>query len=247
MKQLYGLLGHPLGHSFSRRYFTEKFAREGIEAEYLNFDCAEASALRGIVTAHPALRGLNVTIPHKQAVIPLLDELSPEAGAIGAVNVVAVLPDGRLRGYNSDVTGFRLSLRPLLAPGHRRALVLGTGGASRAVAFGLRAEGLEPRLVSRTPGKADLAYGELTPEIIDAHRVIVNCTPAGMYPRTDEAPPLPYGLLGPGHLLYDLVYNPEETLFMRRGRARGATVKNGLDMLRLQAEAGWRLWQEAGR
>lgn len=245
MKERYGLVGHPLGHSFSRRYFTEKFAREHIDAEYLNFDIADAAELRRIVAETPGLRGLNVTIPHKQAVMPLLDEISDEAREIGAVNVIGITPHGLLKGYNSDVTGFRESLRPLLREHHRRALVLGTGGASRAVVYGLRREGIEPHYVSRTPGEGRIAYDELTPEIMEAHTVIVNCTPVGMFPHTDEAPTLPYALLTPGHLLYDLVYNPEETRFLALGREHGAATKNGLEMLHLQAEAGWRCWHEA--
>lgn len=247
MKERYGLIGHPLGHSFSRSYFTEKFAREHIDAKYLNFDIPQAGDLRRIVAETPALRGLNVTIPHKQAVIPLLDDISDEACEIGAVNVIAVLRDGRLKGYNSDVTGFRESLRPLLGPHHRRALVLGTGGASRAVVYGLRREGLETLSVSRTPGEGRVTYADLVPSIMETHTVIVNCTPAGMYPHIDEAPDLPYGLVTPDHLLYDLVYNPEETRFLALGRQRGATVKNGLEMLHLQAEAGWRYWHGQDR
>lgn len=241
----YGLLGYPLGHSFSARFFAEKFRREGIDAEYVNFEMPSVEGLRTFIAADPALCGLNVTIPHKQAVIPRLDALTDEAQAIGAVNVIAISRGEtglRLVGANTDAVGFRRSLEPLLRPCHRRALVLGTGGASRAVVYVLRQLGIEPCYVSRTERQGAFTYASLTPDVVRAHRIIVNCSPVGMYPHTDECPALPYGALTEEHLLYDLVYNPEETLFMRRGRERGATVKNGLEMLHLQALAAWDVW-----
>lgn len=238
----YGLIGYPLGHSFSRRFFNEEFFPEhGIEAEYLNFEIPEADGLLEVVRTHPLLRGLNCTIPHKQAIIPLLDEISPEAREIGAVNVIRIR-DGRLKGFNSDIIGFMDSLRPLLRPHHRRALVLGSGGASKAVWAGLRRLGLEPTQVSRKAGDGALSYEMLTPEVMAEHTVVVNCSPVGMFPRVDKCPAIPYELLSERHLLYDLVYNPLDTLFMQRGRERGATVKNGLEMLRLQALASWTFW-----
>jgi shikimate dehydrogenase len=238
----YGLIGYPLGHSFSRRFFNEEFFPEhGIEAEYLNFEIPEADGLLEVVRTHPLLRGLNCTIPHKQAIIPLLDEISPEAREIGAVNVIRIR-DGRLKGFNSDIIGFMDSLRPLLRPHHRRALVLGSGGASKAVWAGLRRLGLEPTQVSRKAGDGALSYEMLTPEVMAEHTVVVNCSPVGMFPRVDDCPAIPYELLSERHLLYDLVYNPLDTLFMQRGRERGTTVKNGLEMLRLQALASWTFW-----
>ena len=238
----YGLIGYPLGHSFSRRFFNEEFFPEhGIEAEYLNFEIPEADGLLEVVRTHPLLRGLNCTIPHKQAIIPLLDEISPEAREIGAVNVIRIR-DGRLKGFNSDIIGFMDSLRPLLRPHHRRALVLGSGGASKAVWAGLRRMGLEPMQVSRKAGDGVLSYEMLTPEVMADCTVVVNCSPVGMFPHVDECPAIPYELLSGRHLLYDLVYNPLDTLFMQRGRERGATVKNGLEMLRLQALASWKFW-----
>ena len=232
----YGLIGYPLGHSFSRRFFNEEFFPEhGIEAEYLNFEIPEADGLLEVVRTHPLLRGLNCTIPHKQAIIPLLDEISPEAREIGAVNVIRIR-DGRLKGFNSDIIGFMDSLRPLLRPHHRRALVLGSGGASKAVWAGLLRLGLEPMQVSRKAGDGVLSYEMLTPEVMADCTVVVNCSPVGMFPHVDECPAIPY------ELLYDLVYNPLDTLFMQRGRERGATVKNGLEMLRLQALASWKFW-----
>ena len=238
----YGLIGYPLGHSFSRRFFNEEFFPEhGIEAEYLNFEISEADGLLEVVRTHPLLRGLNCTIPHKQAIIPLLDEISPEAREIGAVNVIRIR-DGRLKGFNSDIIGFMDSLRPLLRPHHRRALVLGSGGASKAVWAGLLRLGLEPMQVSRKAGDGVLSYEMLTPEVMADCTVVVNCSPVGMFPHVDECPAIPYELLSGRHLLYDLVYNPLDTLFMQRGRERGATVKNGLEMLRLQALASWKFW-----
>jgi len=241
----YGLLGYPLGHSFSRKFFTEKFSNEGIDAEYLNFEIPDASQLRDIVNRHPQLRGLNVTIPHKQAVISQLDALSPQAREIGAVNVIKVdrNTDGtpRLTGYNADVIGFSQSIRPLLQPYHRKALILGTGGASKAVCYGLKQLNVEPVWVSRHAPY--LTYGEITPELLQEYTVIVNCTPLGMFPHTEECPPLPYESLTSRHLLYDLIYNPEETMFMKRGQQAGAVTKNGLEMLHLQALASWDIWQ----
>lgn len=245
---IYGLIGNPLGHSFSASFFAEKFSREGIDARYMNFEIPDVKCLLDVVAEHSGLRGLNVTIPYKQAVIPLLDSLSDGARAIGAVNVIRVLRDGRqvrLEGHNSDVIGFSRSISPLLQPGHRRALVLGTGGAARAIHHGLRGLGIEPVAVSRRPGTDTLTYADLTPSVLAAHTVVVNCSPVGMYPHVDEAPDIPYHLLTPDHLLYDLVYNPLETEFLRRGKERGAVVKNGLEMLHLQALAAWEIWQEA--
>lgn len=242
----YGIIGYPLGHSYSRGFFTEKFQREGIDAEYLNFPIPDVAELRNVLCKHPELRGLNVTLPYKQAVMPMLDELSDEAREIGAVNVIRVRHDrqgvARLKGFNSDIIGFMNSLRPLLKPYHRRALVLGTGGASRAVRVGLQRLGLEWKYVSRTPRDGQLAYAELSEQKLQEYQVVVNCSPVGMFPKVDECPAIPYEYLTDGNLLFDLVYNPEETLFMKRGAARGATVKNGLEMLYLQAVASWEFW-----
>ncbi|MBR4533516.1 MAG: shikimate dehydrogenase [Bacteroidaceae bacterium] len=272
----YGLLGYPLGHSFSRAFFTQKFADEGIDAAYLNFELPSANMLPQIIAEHPNLCGLNVTLPHKQAVIPLLNELSDEARAIGAVNVIRVTriapsetssqpaeprflggpsaesPRVYLKGFNSDIIGFMDSIRPLLQPHHRKALVLGTGGASKAICRGLEKLGIEWRYVSRTRkpvpsseaslSNTTLTYSDITPSLLADYTVIVNCTPLGMFPKTDVAPPLAYAALSPRHLLYDLVYNPEVTEFMRQGSRFGATVKGGLEMLHRQAIASWEFW-----
>lgn len=258
----FGLIGMPLGHSFSARFFAEKFAKEGIDARYDNYEMADVDGLRTLIESDAELCGLNVTIPHKQAVIPLLDEMSDEARSIGAVNVIKVMrQDGsvHLKGYNSDVIGFVESIRPLLpaltplhhkpytinsTPSPLKALVLGTGGASKAVIAGLQQLGVEPTYVSRHPIEGGLTYDDLTAEVMKTHTVIVNCSPVGMHPHVDAAPAIPYHLLTPQHILYDLVYNPLNTRFMQLGRAQGATVKNGLEMLHLQALAAWTFWNE---
>lgn len=239
--ELYGIIGRPLGHSFSRRFFTDKFAAEGTDAEYVNFELPSIDLFPTVIKDNPRLRGLNVTLPYKTAVIPYLHEISDAAREIGAVNVIRVR-DGRLKGFNSDVIGFTGSIRPLLKPVHTRALILGTGGASRAVRTALTRLGIQWTYVSRTPQPGMLTYRQLTPEVMDSCKVIVNCSPVGMFPHVDECPDIPYGLLTPDHLLFDLVYNPDRTLFMQRGEEHGATVKNGLEMLRLQAIASWEFW-----
>lgn len=241
----YGLIGYPLGHSFSLGYFNEKFRNEGIDAEYINYEIPGINDLVEILETTPELKGLNVTIPYKQQVMKFLHAVSPEAKAIGAVNVIRVEHKGNktfLKGYNSDVIGFTKSIEPLLEKYHQKALILGTGGAAKAVDYGLRSLGLETLFVSRTKKKDAITYQELKPKYIETYNVIVNCTPVGMYPRIDECPDLPYEAMNNHTLLYDLLYNPDETLFMRKGIAQGATVKNGLEMLLLQAFAGWEFW-----
>lgn len=239
----FGIIGYPLGHSFSQGFFTEKFARESIDAQYLNFEIPDVAMLPDVLRNNPELRGLNVTLPHKQAVIPLLDEMSEEAKEIGAVNVIRVR-NGKLKGFNSDIIGFTNSIKPLLMPHHKKALILGTGGASKAIRVGLNRLGVEWTYVSRSPREEMITYEDITAETLQAYTVIVNCSPVGMFPKVDAAPAIPYELLSPQHLLFDCVYNPEETLFMKKGREQGATVKNGLEMLHLQAVASWDFWNE---
>lgn len=243
----YGLIGYPLGHSFSRSFFNDKFKAEKIDAEYLNFEIPSINQFTDIIDANSQLRGLNVTIPYKQQVMDYLDEVSPEARAIGAVNVVRVEHNGkntRLIGYNSDIIGFTQSIEPLLQDHHKKALILGTGGASKAIRYGLEKLGLETVFVSRTIRDNCITYADITREVLEEYEVIVNCTPKGMFPHTDECPDIPYEHLTHRNLLYDLVYNPDETLFMKEGKKRGAVVKNGLEMLILQALASWDFWNE---
>lgn len=239
----YGIIGYPLGHSFSKGFFTEKFARESIDAQYLNFEIPDVAMLPDVLRNNPELRGLNVTLPHKQAVIPLLDEMSEEAKEIGAVNVIRIR-DGRLKGFNSDIIGFTNSIKPLLMPHHKKALILGTGGASKAIRVGLNRLGIEWTYVSRSPREGMITYEDITAETLQEYTVIVNCSPVGMFPNVAQAPDIPYDCLSDKHLLFDCVYNPEDTLFMQKGREQGAIVKNGLEMLHLQAIASWNFWNE---
>ncbi len=244
-QQVYGLVGHPLGHSFSASYFNEKFEREGLDAVYMNFDLSDISQLPDLFATYPNLRGLNVTIPYKEAVIPLLDSLQEDARHIGAVNVIRPehTPEGlRLRGFNTDFMGFRRSLEPYIK-NHKAALVLGTGGASLAVRYALGSCHIQTLSVSRSAGKDRITYQDITDEILRTHTLIVNTTPLGMYPNVDTCPDIPYEKLTHRHLLYDLVYNPDETRFMQLGKAQGASAMNGLQMLHNQADAAWEIWQ----
>lgn len=249
-KELYGLIGYPLGHSFSRSFFNKKFVGEGIDAEYINFEIPSITELPEIVTSHPTLRGLNVTIPYKQAVIPYLDDIDPTARAIDAVNVIRVTRDTfghvRLKGFNSDIIGFTDSISPLLtSKKHTHALVLGTGGASHAVMAGLAQLGIVGTLVSRSPRPGVITYADLDEGVMASHTVIVNTTPLGMYPHVDACPDIPYRLVTENHVCFDLIYNPDVTLFMQRCAAQDATVKNGLEMLLLQAFAAWEMWHRS--
>lgn len=241
----YGLIGYPLEHSFSISYFNQKFADESIDAVYENFEIPTIDLLPEVLESNPDLRGFNVTIPYKQKVVPFLDSISPEARAIGAVNVVKVEREGTktiLKGYNSDVIGFTKSIEPMLDKNHKKALILGTGGASRAIDYGLKALGLETVFVSRYMRPGTIQYENITPDVVKEYNVIVNCTPCGMYPHTDECPQLPYEAMDSHTILYDLIYNPDTTQFMQKGAEHGASTKNGLEMLLLQAFASWDFW-----
>ena len=244
----YGLIGYPLGHSFSISYFNQRFQDEGIDAVYENYEIPSIEALDEVLGANPELKGLNVTIPYKEKVIPYLDSITPEARAIGAVNVIKVTHEGRntkLKGFNSDVIGFTKSIEPMLdKKWHKKALILGTGGASKAINFGLHHLGLETVFVSRYERPETIQYDKITPDVVKEYNVIVNCTPLGMYPKTEECPQLPYEAMDSHTILYDLIYNPDETLFMKRGAQYGAQTKNGLEMLLLQAFASWEFWHE---
>ena len=241
----YGLIGYPLGHSFSVTYHNQRFADEGINAKYVNFEIPNIEQLIEVLSSNPELKGLNVTIPYKEKVMEYLDYISPEARAIGAVNVIRVVHEGTkivLRGYNSDVIGFVQSIEPMIESYHKKALVLGTGGASKAICYGLKSLGIEPVLVSRYERPGTIQYASITPDVVKEYNVIVNCTPLGMFPKTNECPALPYEAMDEKNILYDLIYNPDETLFIRKGAERGAAVKNGLEMLLLQAFASWEFW-----
>jgi shikimate dehydrogenase len=244
----YGLIGYPLGHSFSISYFNQKFADEGINAKYENFEIPSIDELPEILAKNPDLKGLNVTIPYKEKVLPFLDSVSPEARAIGAVNVIRVTHEGnnvKLKGYNSDVIGFTKSIESMLdKKRHKKALILGTGGASKAIDYGLRNLGLETVFVSRYERPGTIQYSTITPEVIQEYNVVVNCTPMGMYPKTEVCPLLPYEAMDQHTILYDLIYNPDETKFMKLGKKYGAQTKNGLEMLLLQAFASWEFWHE---
>lgn len=244
----FGLIGYPLGHSFSKNFFNEKFASENINAQYVNFEIPAIEDFPKVVTMNPDLCGLNVTIPYKEKVISYLDRVDTVAAEIGAVNVIKferVKGKLKLAGYNSDVIGFTRSIESLLEPHHKKALILGTGGSSKAINYGLKQLGLETLFVSRNRhNNQTITYEELTPEVMDEYKVIVNCTPVGMYPQADQCPNIPYECLTPRHLLYDLLYNPDTTLFMKRGSDQGAVVKNGLEMLLLQAFGSWEIWNQ---
>ena len=233
----YGIIGYPLHHSFSAKYFSEKFEREGIEAEYSLYPIGMEDLRLKIEDLFHRLDGMNVTMPYKQTIIPYLDRLDETAEAVGAVNVVH-----KRVGYNTDCIGFMESIKPLLRDSDRKALVLGTGGASKAVCYGLKQLGIAPTLVSRTPKDGMIGYSDLTEGLMAEHTIIVNCTPLGMVPDTESYPPIPYELISAQHLLFDCIYNPEETLFLRKGKAQGATIQNGIEMLYGQAKAAWKIW-----
>ena len=244
----YGLIGYPLKHSFSYKFFGEKFKNENIEAEYNNYEIADINNLPFIINSDPNIKGLNVTIPYKEQVLRFLDELDETAKAIGAVNVIKIIrKEGNitLKGYNSDLIGFQNSIQPMIDPQiHRKALILGTGGASKAVEYGLRKLGLETKYVSRTSAEGVFTYKDLTSEILSEYKVIVNASPVGTFPNIDECPDIPYEYLTESHLLYDLVYNPPVTKFLDLGRKQGAKIKNGGEMLQLQAIAAWGIWND---
>ena len=222
----FGLIGYPLGHSFSRNFFNEKFQSENIDAEYVNFEIPTIEDFPQVIVSNPTLEGLNVTIPYKEKVIPYLNELAPDAAAIGAVNVIKFERNkGKLKliGHNSDVIGFTRSIEPLLESFHTKALILGTGGASKAINYGLKTLGIETLFVSRSAhNEHTITYSELTPEIMDEYKIIVNCTPVGMYPQADKCPEIPYEYLTPRHLLYDLLYNPNTCLLYTSPSPRDA-------------------------
>ncbi|MDP4225673.1 MAG: shikimate dehydrogenase [Bacteroidota bacterium] len=244
---IYGLIGYPLSHSFSPEYFANKFRKEKIaDSEYKLFPLEDISQLPILLETYTEIRGLNVTIPYKEKVMAFMDSMDDVVRKVGAMNTIKISRTGgkiRLSGHNSDVYGFYHSLLPLLEPSHKKALILGTGGASKAVSFVLDSLGIRYRFVSRSPkSSSDLSYVQLERQLIEEYTLIINSTPVGMFPHFNECPAIPYQWIGPNHLLYDLIYNPDETLFLQHGKERGAIVKNGLEMLHLQAERSWEIW-----
>lgn len=244
-KKKFGLLGKNISYSFSKKYFTEKFEKINFtHYSYKNFDVESIEQFPEILANTKNLKGLNVTIPYKEAVIPYLTKLSKNAKIIGAVNVIKIAKDGSLKGYNSDFYGFKKALKPLLKKHHQRALILGTGGASKAVAYALRKLNIDYDFVSRNPSEYQLSYEELTKELFSEYQIIINTTPVGTFPNIDECPPLDYSLFTENHIAFDLIYNPMETKFLRLAKEQGAKTKNGYDMLVFQAEKAWEIWNK---
>jgi len=238
----FGLIGYPLGHSFSKKYFTAKFEREGItENVYELYPLEQIGQLKDLLVSNPDLLGLNVTIPYKEQVIAYLDSMSPVVQEIGACNCISI-EDGQLIGHNTDVIGFSRSLLTKLKPHHKQALIFGTGGSAKAVAYTLKEMNIPFLQVSRTPTKEMIAYEDIDQSILDVHTLLINTSPVGMYPDVTKAPAIPYAFIGADHYLFDLVYNPARTRFLQEGALRGAAVENGSDMLVIQAEASWEIW-----
>lgn len=242
---LYGLIGYPLGHSFSKKYFTEKFEKEGLaDCSFELFPIEGIEQFPNLLSGNTLLHGLAVTIPYKEMVIPYLQTISEEAKKIGAVNCIEFLPDG-LKGHNTDVIGFEKSFKPLLQSHHTKALILGTGGASKAVQFVLAKNNIPFLLVSREANRSGrINYEEVDEKLMEEYSIIINASPVGTYPNVNEKPALPYQFISSRHFLYDLVYRPDETAFLKEGKVKGAIIKNGYDMLVLQAEENWRIWNE---
>ena len=241
----FGLLGRNISYSFSKGYFTEKFKSENVEGcTYENFDLDDISTFPAVIANAPGIKGINVTIPYKEAVIPYLNSLSKKAAQIGAVNTIRITKKGKLKGYNTDYYGFKKSLQPLLQTHHQRALILGTGGASKGVAFALEELGITYTFVSRGGKENTIAYSSLNALLFENYQIVINCTPIGTSPDIDASPAIPYDLFTSKHIAYDLIYNPEETQFLSQAKAKGATTKNGYDMLVYQAEKSWEIWNK---
>lgn len=241
----YGLIGYPLSHSFSKKYFTEKFAKEKIlDCEFNAFPIEKIELLPQLIKDNQTLKGLSVTIPYKESVIPFLDELDATAKKIGAVNCIKIA-EGKLKGYNTDAFGFRQSIKPFLESHHERALILGTGGASKAVYHVLKEIGIDCYFVTRNKtDENQFTYEEVNENMLNAFKLIINATPLGMFPNIDSCPAIPYQFISSSHLLYDLVYNPDETEFLKKGKIKRATIVNGFSMLQHQAEEAWRIWNK---
>ncbi|OHT45378.1 MULTISPECIES: shikimate dehydrogenase family protein [Flavobacterium] len=245
LRRRFGLLGRNISYSFSKGYFTEKFSDEVFAGNsYENFDISEINYFTELVKNNPDLKGLNVTIPYKEQVIPFLDKLSKKAALIGAVNTIKFTKSGKLKGYNTDYYGFKKSLEPLLELHHKKALILGTGGASKGVAFALDELGILYTFVSREAKDNIIDYNLINATTFDNFQIIINCTPVGTIPDTDACPDIPYEFFTDKHIAYDLIYNPAETEFLKRAKEKGAVIKNGYDMLIFQAEKAWKIWNK---
>jgi len=241
----FGLLGKDISYSFSKLYFAKKFKNESItDATYKNFDIEDISLFQDIIKNTKQLSGMNVTIPYKESVIPYLDKLNKKARKIGAVNTIQVTSKGKLIGYNTDYYGFKKSLKPYLKSHHNSALILGTGGASKAIAYTLKTLGIKYLYVSRNATETILSYDDLSNKIIENHHIIINCTPLGTTPNINACPDIPYKAITDKHILFDLIYNPEETKFLSLGKQNNATIINGLNMLKSQAEKAWSIWNQ---
>jgi shikimate dehydrogenase len=242
--RLFGLLGYPLTHSFSQKYFTEKFLKLGIvNALYENFSIPDIQELTAILESKKELEGFNITIPYKKSVIDFLDELSEPVKKMGACNCVKII-DGKLKGFNTDTVGFQQSLQPFLKSNHQKALILGTGGASAAVEYVFRKLNISYLFVSRVASAKAISYQELNKEIMESHQLIINTSPLGMYPNVDACPEIPFQFITEQHHLFDLIYNPTQTRFLSLGKQQGASIQNGFEMLILQAEESWRIWND---
>jgi shikimate dehydrogenase len=244
VSNLYGLIGFPLGHSFSKKYFNEKFEKESLgDCFFELFPIAQIDLFPSLLLEQPSLQGLAVTIPYKKAVIPYLHQLDAAAQNTGAVNCIQ-FNEGKLKGFNTDIIGFERSFAPLLQPHHTKALILGTGGSSKAVLYTLNKLNIPFKIVSRTPKENEIGYNDIDQQLLEEYTIIINCTPVGMTPNVDAAPQLPYQFIGNRHYCYDLIYTPAETKFLRLAKSCGATIMNGYDMLLIQAEENWKIWNE---
>lgn len=242
----FGLIGKNISYSFSKKFFTEKFEKSALSGySYENFDLSTIAQFPKLLRENPDLAGLNVTIPYKEKIIPYLHKLSKKATQIGAVNCIKFTKKGTLKGYNTDFYGFKKSLQPLLKPHHQKALILGTGGASKAVAFALQELGILYTFASRNKTENALDYKYINATTFDNYQIIINCTPLGTFPSVGEFPPIPYDYFSPEHIAFDLIYNPEETAFLKFAKAKGALIKNGYEMLELQADKSWRIWNKS--
>lgn len=245
MQKRFGLVGKNISYSFSKNYFTNKFKENNnTNCSYENFDLQSIEEFPSCLKNNPDLIGLNVTVPYKETIIPFLDELSEKARIIGAVNTIKIMKDGKLKGYNTDYFGFQKSLEPKLQPHHKKALILGTGGASKGVSYALNQLGIEVTFVSRNASDKVLVYSQITPEIFNEHKIIINCTPIGTSPKIDECVPIPYDCISEKHIAFDLIYNPSETLFLKKAKKQDAEIQNGLEMLLFQAEKSWEIWNK---